>query len=203
MKMKGLTIAALAAAVSTHAAYAQDPEPTHAGRDAAAVPGFRVEVLGGFDTDGYQNGALYGGRIGYDFKVGRRFLLGVDGEFSDVTTDQELTLSATAGLTAEDGPEYYVGGRATFVLSREFRLYGGGGYTRTKEGYFFQSDPNPPPFGTAAAGRDSFEGLRVTAGAQILLGRRAFIGAEYRYSNYGGPFARDREQAVASVGLRF
>lgn len=201
--MKRLTIAALAAAVSTHAAYAQDPEPKHAGRAAAAASGFRAELLGGFDTDGYQQGVLYGGRAGYDLRVGRRFLLGVDGEFSEVTTDQEFTFPGLSGLKAEDGPEYYVGARATFVLSGEFRIYGGGGYTRTKEGYFFQSDPNPPPFGTVAAGRDSFDGFRVTAGAQVLLGRRAFVGAEYRYSNYGGPFARDREQAVASIGVRF
>jgi outer membrane immunogenic protein len=203
MKMKRLAIAALAAAVPTHAACAQDPEPRHAGRDAAAEPGFRVEVLGGFDTDGYQNGALLGGRIGYDFKVSRRFLLGVDGEFSDVTTDQDFGFTGIPGLTAEDGPEYYVGARATFVLSSRLRLHGGGGYTRTKEGFFFQSDPNPPPFGTVASGRSSFDGFRFSAGGQVLLGRRAFLGAEYRYSNYGGAFARDREQAVASIGLRF
>jgi outer membrane immunogenic protein len=201
--MKRLSIAALAAAVSTHAACAQGPEPRHSDRDAAAASGFRAELLGGFDTDGYQQGVLYGGRAGYDLRVGRRFLLGLDGEVSDVTTDQEFTFPGLPSLKAEDGPEYHVGARATFVLSSEFRLYGGGGYTRTKEGYFFQSDPNPAPFGTVAAGRSSFDGFRVTAGAQVLLGGRAFIGAEYRYSNYGGLFARDREQAVASVGVRF
>jgi outer membrane immunogenic protein len=199
----GLPIAALAAAVATHAACAQEPEPRHPGRDAAAAPGFRVEALAGFDNDGWEQGMLYGGRVGYDFKVARRFLLGVDGEYSDVTTDQEFALSGLAKLTAEDGPEYYVGGRATFVLSSEFRLYGGGGYTRTKEGFFFQSDPNPPPFGTVAAGRNSVDGFRFSAGAQILLGRRAFIGAEYRYSNYGDSFALDREQVVGSIGFRF
>lgn len=201
--MMRLTIAALAAAVSTPAAYAQEPEPSPSGRDAAAASGFRAELLGGFDHDGYQQGALYGGRIGYDLRVSRRFLLGIDGEVNDVTTDQEFAFPGLAGLAAEDGPEYYVGARATFAVSSEFRLYGGGGYARTKQGYFFQSDPNPPPFGTFAVGRDSFDGFRVTAGAQLLLGRRAFIGAEYRYSNFEGPFARDREQAVASVGFRF
>ncbi|HYJ82035.1 MAG TPA: outer membrane beta-barrel protein, partial [Allosphingosinicella sp.] len=190
-------------AVTTHAACAQEPEPKHAGRDAAAMPGFRAELIGGYDTDGYEQGVLYGARVGYDFRVGGRFLLGVDAEFSDVTTDQELTLSASAGLSAEDGPEYYVGGRATFVLSSQFRIHAGGGYTRTKEGFFFQSDPNPPPFGTIAAGRDSVDGFRFGAGAQILLGRRAFVGAEYRYSNYGDNFALDRAQAVASIGFRF
>jgi outer membrane immunogenic protein len=198
-----LSIAALAAAMTTTAAYSQEHEAKHPGRDAAAAPGFRAEFLGGFDTDGYQQGVLYGGRIGYDFKAGRRILLGIDAEYSDGTTDQEIDFPGLPSLRAKDGPEYHIGARATFVLSSEFRLYGGGGYTRTKEGFFFQSDPNPPPFGTVAAGRDSFEGFRVTAGAQILLGRRAFLGAEYRYSNYGGPFARDREQAVASIGVRF
>jgi outer membrane immunogenic protein len=198
-----LLIAALAAAVATHAAYAQDPEPKHAGRDAAAAPGLRVEALAGFDNDGFEHGMLYGGRVGYDFKVGRRVLLGVDGEYSDVTTDQEFAFPGLASLTAEDGPEYYVGGRATFVLSSRLRLYGAGGYTRTKEGFFYQSDPNPPPFGTVAAGRSSFDGLRFSLGGQVLLGRRAFIGAEYRYSNYGGSFALRREQAVGSIGVRF
>jgi outer membrane immunogenic protein len=196
-------IAALAAAMTTPAAYSQNTESKHPGRDAAAQPGFRAELLGGFDTDGYQNGALYGGRVGYDFKVDRRFLLGVDAEFSDVTTDQDFGFTGIPGLTAKDGPEYYLGARATFVLSSRLRLYGGGGYARTKEGFFFQSDPNPPPFGTVAAGRDSFEGFRSSAGGQVLLGRRAFLGAEYRYSNYGGAFARDREQVVGSIGVRF
>lgn len=202
--MKGrLTIAALAAAMTTPAAYAQGAEPSHSRRDAAAALGFRAELLGGFDTDGYQQGVICGGRIGYDLRVGRHLLLGVDGEFSDVTTDQESGFPGLESLKAEDGPEYYVGARATFVLSSEFRLYGGGGVTRTMEGYFIQSDPNPPPFGTFAIARASFDGFRVTTGAQILLGRRAFIGAEYRYSNYGGAFVRDREQAVASAGVPF
>jgi len=200
--MKRLTGAAVAAALLTPAAYAQEPEPRHAGRDAAAAPGFRAEVIGGFDTDGYENGVLYGGRIGYDFKVSRRFLLGVDGEYSDVTTEQKINFFGP-GLTAEDGPEFYVGARATFVLSSRLRLHGSGGYSRTKEGFFFQSDPNPPPFGTIAAGRESFDGFRFGGGGQVLLGGGAFIGAEYRYSNYGGAFARDREQVVGSIGFRF
>lgn len=201
--MKRLTIAALAAAVSTHAAYAQGPDPKHPGRDAAAQSGFRAELLGGYDSDGYQQGVLYGGRVGYDLKVGRRFLLGADGELSDVTSDRELAFPGFASLTAEDGPEYYAGARATFILSGQFRLYGAAGYTRTKEGHFLQIDPEPAPVGTVSAVRSAFDGLRASAGAQILLGPRAFIGAEYRYSNYGGQFARDREQAIASVGVRF
>ncbi|HEU0097531.1 MAG TPA: outer membrane beta-barrel protein [Allosphingosinicella sp.] len=199
-----LLVAALAVATPTPAVFAQEAEPRHPGRDAAAEPGFRAEALAGFDTDGFEQGLLYGGRVGYDFKAAPRFLLGIEGEFSGVTTDQEFALPGLAPLGARDGPEYYVGARATFVLSSRFRLHGGGGYSRTKEGFFYQSDPNPPPFGTVAAGRSKVEGFRLSAGAQVLLGRRAFIGAEYRYTNYGGNFfALDREQVVGSIGFRF
>ncbi len=197
-----LLIAALAAAVPTHAALAQEPEQRHSGRDSAAAPGFRAEVLGGFDTDGYEGGALYGGRLGYDFKVGRRVLLGIDGEYSDVTTDQEFDFPGLPSLRAEDGPALYVGGRATFVVSSRIRLHGGGGYSRTRQGNFVQLDPNPAPFGTIGTIRRSYDGFRLSAGGQFLLGRRAFIGAEYRYSNYEG-FALRREQLVGSIGLRF
>jgi opacity protein-like surface antigen len=197
-----LLIAALAAAVPPHAACAQEPEAGHSGRDEAASPGFRAELLGGFDNDGFEHGMLAGGRLGYDFKVGRRLLLGVDGEYSDVTTDQEFAFPGLPSLKAEDGPEYYAGGRATFVLSSRFRLFAGGGYTHIREGYFFQSSPTPAPLGTVAAGRRSFDGFRLSAGGQVLLGRRAFLGAEYRRSGYED-FGLNREQIVGSIGFRF
>jgi outer membrane immunogenic protein len=195
-------IAAVAAALPLYAAGAQDPEAAGSGREAAAASAFRAEVLGGYDTDGFEKGALYGGRVGYDLKVGRRFLLGVDAEYNDVTTDQEFAFPGLPSLTAEDGPEAYVGGRATFVLSSRFRLHAGGGYSRGKQGFFFQSDPAPAPLGTVASGQRSFDGFRLSAGGQLMLGRRAFLGAEYRYSNYGD-FALNREQLVGSIGFRF
>lgn len=201
MKVR-LLIAAIAAAVPTHAAYCQEAEPGHPGREAAAASGFRAELLGGYDTDGWESGVLYGGRVGYDFRVGRRFLIGVDAEYNDVSTDQEFAFPGLPSLTAEDGQEAYVGGRATFVLSGRLRLHGGGGYTRAKQGFFFQSDPAPVPLGTIAAGERSFDGFRLSAGGQLMLGRRAFVGAEYRFSNYGR-FALTREQLVGSIGFRF
>jgi outer membrane immunogenic protein len=195
-------IAAVGAALAAHAANAMESEPGKSGGTAAEASGLRIEVLGGFDNDGFEQGMLYGGRIGYDLKLAPRLLLGIDGEFSDVTTDQEFAFPGQPSLAADDGPEYYVGARATFLLSKRFRLHGGGGYTRTREGFFFQSDPNPAPLGTVAAGRMTVDGLRLSAGAQLSLGRRAFLGAEYRYSNYDD-FGLDREQVVGSIGFRF
>jgi outer membrane immunogenic protein len=197
-----LVAAGVMAALPIHAAYAEDAEPQHAGRDAAAASGFRAELLAGFDTDGFNEGVLYGGRLGYDFKVGRRFLLGVDAELNDVTTDHHLQIPAGPRLTSEDGPDAYVGGRATFVLSSRFRLFAAGGYTLEKQGLFVQTNPSPAPFGTIVATERTHDGYRLGAGGQFLIGRHAFIGAEYRYSRYS-EFFNQREQLIGSIGFRF
>jgi opacity protein-like surface antigen len=196
-----LLIAALAAAVPTHGAQAQDSGPEASVREPLAVSGFRAELLGGYDDNGVTSGLLYGGRVGYDFAVGDRFLLGVDGELNDVDTHRTLSV-VTPSLRANDGPDVYVGGRVTFAASSRLRLFGGVGYTRQKQGFFFQSDPNPPPFGTIVVGHPLFEGIRLTGGAQFLLGKHAFLGAEYRYSTYED-FGSHRGQLVGSLGIRF
>jgi outer membrane immunogenic protein len=201
MKTRLLAAAALAA-VPLHAACAQDPEPEASVRDPLAVSGFRAELQAGYDDDGFSNGTLYGGRIGYDLAVGRRVLLGADAELNDVTTHRDLGLPTQPALRAKDGRELYLGARATFVLSRRFRLFGGAGYTRQRQGFFFETSPTPPPIGTFGVERIVFDGYRLSAGAQFLLGKRAFLGAEYRYANYED-FGNRREQLVGSLGFRF
>ena len=193
----GLLLAAAAAACPIHAACAQDPEPEASVREPLGSSGFRAELLVGSDDDGFSSGLLYGGRIGYDFRVSDRFLLGVDGEAIDVTTDRDF-----GNLRAKDGPDLYVGGRATVVLSHRFSLYGSAGYSRHRQGFFIQTDPNPPPFGTIGVGHLSFDGWRLGAGGQFSLGKRAFLGAEFRYSHYED-FGMNRGQFVGSLGFRF
>jgi outer membrane immunogenic protein len=200
MKAK-LMIAAIAAAMWTPVAYAQDPEPEVSVREPLAVSGFRAELLGGYDDAGFTSGLLYGGRVGYDFAVGSRFLVGVDAEVNDVDTHQTLTVAAPPGLRANDGPDMYLGGRVTFALSSRFRFYGGAGYTRGKRDLFIQTAVTPPPFGTIGVRRFTFDGYRLSAGAQLLLGKRAFLGAEYRGSIYD--FGGHRDQLVGSLGIRF
>ena len=190
-------LAAAAAACPLHAACAQDAGPETSVREPLASSGFRAELLGGSDDDGFSSGVLYGARIGYDFRMSDRFLLGLDGEASDVTTDRHF-----GSLRAKDGPDLYVGGRATFVLSHRFSLYGSAGYTRMRQGFFVQTDPNPPPFGTIGVGHLSFDGYRLGAGGQFSLGKRAFVGAEFRYSHYED-FGTHRGQFVGSLGFRF
>jgi opacity protein-like surface antigen len=201
MKTRFFAVAALAA-LPIHSAAAQEATSDNSIHEPLVTSGFRAELLGGYDDDGFSSGLLYGGRIGYDFAVGRRFLLGVDGEVNDVDTHRTLNVSTQPRLRAEDGPDLYVGGRATFAVSRRFRIYGGAGYTLQKQGFFIQASPTPPPFGTLGVQGITFEGYRLSGGAQLLLGRRIFLGAEYRYSHYED-FGNHRGQLVGSLGFRF
>jgi outer membrane immunogenic protein len=173
---------------------------------AANGQGLRVEALAGSDTDGFDHGALFGARVGYDFRAAPNVLIGIDGEYNDITTEQRFSGSP---LVIHYGPEIYVGGRATFLvpaISNRLRVFAGAGYSRSSFGNFFLVSPPPNPngpLGPVGAETRAVDGFRLSGGAQILLGRRAFLGAEYRYSNYADDFALDRGQLVGSVGFRF
>jgi outer membrane immunogenic protein len=169
---------------------------------AANAQGMRVEALAGSDTDGFDHGALFGARIGYDFRVAPNVLIGIDGEYNDITTEQKFIGSP---IVIHYGPEIYVGGRATFLvpaISNRLRVFAGAGYSRSSFGNFFLLNANAP-FGPVGAQTGPVDGFRLSGGAQISLGRRAFVGAEYRYSNYSDSFALNRSQFVGSIGFRF
>jgi outer membrane immunogenic protein len=191
-----LPIAAALAVLPLCAAEAQDSEPQKTGAAVIAPQGVRIEALAGLDDDVFSgHGMLYGGRIGYDFKISPRFSLGIDGEYTDVTTDQSVNFFS-GRISVEDGPDLYVGGRATFALSSRFRLHGAGGYTRARHGSFFLDSNNN------VGGQEIVDGgFRLSAGGQFSLGRKAFIGAEYRYSEYNR--FQKRDQYVATIGFRF
>jgi len=201
MFMKGIClIAALAAALPIHAASAQDEVPPSANHPTVVPGGFRAEVLLGYDHDGFEEGLVYGGRLGYDFRVGRSVLLGLDAELNGVTTDQELLpIFGNPAMTVGDGPDFYIGPRATFSLSRQFSLYGGAGYTRARHGYFRLVTPGV--FGPIEAAHFTDDGYRLSFGGQFNISRRSFLGAEYRYSDYERGF--QREQVVGTLGFRF
>ena len=168
---------------------------------SAQAQGLRVEALGGFDTDGFDHGELYGARVGYDFRAAPNVTIGIDGEWNDITTKQTFYGSP---LEVHYGPEVYAGARATFAvpaISHRLRLFAGAGYSRARFGHFFLLDPNDL-LGPVGVYRRVEGGYRLSGGAQFSLGRRAFVGAEYRFSDYGG-FTLNRAQWVGSIGFRF
>lgn len=176
------TTAASAAFLSATPALAQD---------AAAVSGPRVEAIVGYDRlkalgekDG---GILFGIGAGYDFAVGPAVSLGADVEAAEST--QEEGDEDIAQVKA--GRDLYAGGRVTLAVSPDANLYLKGGYANAR---FKATD------GIDSVS-ENFDGFRLGAGGQLSLTGKAYVGAEYRYSNYEQGLSRN--QVALTVGTRF
>lgn len=160
-------------------------------QDAAAPVGPRVEALVGYDRvkalgekDG---GALFGIGAGYDFAVGPAVSLGADIEATESTQkegDEDIA-------QVKAGRDLYAGGRVSFAVTPTANLYLKGGYTNAR---FKATD------GVDSVS-ENFDGFRLGAGGQMTLTGKAYVGAEYRYSNYQDGLSRN--QVALTVGTRF
>ena len=176
------TAAASAAFLSATPALAQD---------ATAVSGPRVEALVGYDrlrVDGEKDGGvLFGIGAVYDFAVGNGVSVGADIEATEST--QKEGDEDTGEIKA--GRDLYAGGRATFAVSPNANLYLKAGYTNARFKASFDGS-------SASANADGF---RLGAGGQHGIGGKAYVGGEYRYSNYEAGLTR--HQVALTVGTRF
>lgn len=175
---------------------------------AEAPNGFRVEALIGWDNhdissddlDGFgvdlgSDGVAFGIAAGYDFAVGSNVALGIDVEASETTAEFELS-EAGQTVSLDYGRDLYIGGRVTVAASSKLNLYAKAGYTNGR----VEFDTNVPGAGiTDLAGE--LDGFRLGAGLQYAVSEKVYLGGEYRYSNYDGPFTRN--QLVATLGFRF
>jgi outer membrane immunogenic protein len=152
-------------------------------QDAAAPAGPRIEALVGYDRPGadgfHSNGVLFGVGAGYDVAVGSAVSLGVDVEATDSTAEKS---------DVKTGRDLYAGGRVSFAVGPKANVYLKGGYTNAR-------------FKEEGFGGANFDGFRVGAGGQYTLGGKAYLGAEYRYSNY--ELGVDRHQVALTLGTRF
>lgn len=94
-----------------------------------------------------------------------------------------LGLSAEIGDTDETGRELGATARIGGVVGKNLLLYGLGGYSNLNAGGF------------------NFEGIQVGAGAELALGKQAFVKYEHRYANYDAGV--EFHQNLLGVGLRF
>jgi len=166
-----LTKILLSAAV---AAIALSPTPAA----AQTVPaGPRLEGIVGYDrvhvAGTHEGGQFYGLGAGYDFPVRSNTSLGVDLEGALANTDYDLG----GGTEIEAGRDLYAGARASFGLGDGVTAYLKAGYTNAR-------------VKVDGLGGTNLDGARVGAGLQYNLSNVAYIGAEYRYSNYQDDFAR-------------
>jgi outer membrane immunogenic protein len=158
---------------------------------AAAPVGPRVEAIVGYDRvkalgekDG---GALFGIGAGYDFAVGPAISLGADIEATESTQkegDEDIA-------QVKAGRDLYAGGRVSFAVSPTANLYLKGGYTNAR---FKATD------GVDSVS-ENFDGFRLGAGGQLTVTGKAYVGAEYRYSNYQDGLTRN--QVALTLGTRF
>jgi outer membrane immunogenic protein len=174
--------AATAAFLGSTPALAQDVTAPTGPRVEAVVGYDRVKALG--EKDG---GALFGIGAGYDYAVGPAVSLGADVEASKSTQkegDEDIA-------EVKAGRDLYAGGRVTLAVSPTANLYVKGGYTNAR---FKATD------GVDSVS-ENFDGFRLGAGGQMTLTGKAYVGAEYRYSNYEAGL--ERNQVALTVGTRF
>jgi len=197
--MRLYPIAASVVATFSAPAFAQDaPSPT------SSNSGFHVEAIAGYDGTRFQGesdgGVFYGLGVGYDFRSDN-FVFGIQGEVTDSTSEGCVNDIINPGdsICADVSRDFYIGGRAGAMVGRNLLLYAMAGYTNARFELNFDD-------GTAGgAGNFSrtshLDGVRVGGGAELGIGRNAFLRTEYRYSNYelGG----ERHQVIGGFGFRF
>ena len=180
MKQILFTAAASAAFLTATPAFAQ-----------AAPVGPRIEAVVGYDkvkalgeSDG---GALFGVGAGYDFAVAPSVSIGVDAEATGSTQkvgDEDIA-------SVEAGRDLYAGARMSVAVSPGANLYVKGGYTNAR----FKASDGVDSFS------ENFDGYRLGAGGQLAVSGKAYVGGEYRYSNYEDGLKR--HQLALTVGTRF
>jgi outer membrane immunogenic protein len=169
---------------------------------AAAPSGPRVEALVGYDALRVDlqdfgvdeklkdNDLFYGIGAGYDFPVGTGLSAGIDVEATDSNNKADFD-DGEENAEIRTGRDLYAGGRITMPIASGINVYAKAGYTNLKIK------------GEASGIDDSvnLDGVRLGAGTQFELGRNAYVGGEYRFSNYENDVTR--HQVAAKVGLRF
>jgi outer membrane immunogenic protein len=175
-----------ASAVAFAAVAAPASAAVQSGGRVEAVVGYdavKIDLGGGLDADA--NGIVYGLGAGYDFAVSPTVALGVDVEATDANTDFE---AGTNRVSAKR--DLYAGARLTTALSDKVNLYLKAGYTNARL-----------KIETATlTDSGNGDGVRGGAGIQFAIGKNAYVGGEYRYSNYEADFSR--HQGVLTVGFR-
>ena len=165
-----------------------------------AFTGLRVEGLAGWDrvqNDGHKDGVGYGIGVGYDARMGP-LVVGIEGE-ADGANTKECVGSFTAAdprLCAKAGRDLYAGARVGTVLAPGTLLYAKAGYTNAR--VRLTGDDGS---GTVTLDRRDLDGVRIGAGVEHELFSRAYVKAEYRYSNYQDHFSRN--QVLGGFGVRF
>ncbi|TRW14177.1 outer membrane protein [Glacieibacterium frigidum] len=182
---------------------------------AQTMTGPRVEATIGYDRlsshDNFEdlpdtlNGARLGGAVGYDFPLGSRLTLGVEGGAAWTVGAGKTTALAGDRLHQDLGRDLDVALRLGLLLSPRTLGYVKAGYANSR----FDIRYDVKVAGGFESERLSADrgGLRLGLGVERNLGGRLFAKAEYRLTRYGndGPYMEDvtRNQLLIGFGTRF
>lgn len=190
-KIVALSAVSVLAATATPAAAQVAPAPV--GPRVEALVGYdalRVDLNDfGIDEKLKDNDLFYGVGGGFDFAVSPSFSAGVDAEATWSNNKANFD-DEEENVEIRTGRDLYVGGRVTMPISTAANLYAKAGYTNLRVK------------GEANGIDDSFnlDGYRLGAGGQFGIGRGAYVGGEYRYSDYEDDVTR--HQFALTLGTR-
>ena len=185
-------VAAIAFAATPAAAQTAPAAP--AGGRVEAVVGYdalRVDLNDfGIDDKLKDNDVFYGVGAGYDFAVSPGVSAGVDVEYTNSNNRTDFD-DGEENAEISTGRDLYAGGRVTLPISAGANVYAKAGYTNLKiNGEVDGIDDSV-----------NLDGYRLGAGAQFAIGGKAFVGGEYRFSNYEDDVTR--HQFAVTLGTRF
>lgn len=185
--MKKITFAALAAGalVLPAAANAQAYVQVQTGLDSVSVSG---------DSD---EGIAYGVAAGYDFPIGEKMFIGIEGSVDDSSTKECARNVLVVGdkTCIKTGRDLAAVVRLGTNLSASSQLYVLGGYTNARLKVTYDDGVN-----SASVGENG-DGFRLGAGFKQNFSQNFFGKVEYRYSNYEGGFSR--HNGLVAVGVNF
>ena len=185
--VKNITFAALAAAavLLPAAANAQAYVQVQTGLDSVSVAG---------DSD---EGIAYGIAAGYDFPIGEKMFIGIEGSVDDSSTKECWTTVFAVGdeLCVKTGRDLAAVVRLGANLSESSQLYVLGGYTNARIKFTYDDGAFSDSYG------ENGDGFRLGAGFKHNFGQNFFGKLEYRYSNYEGDVSR--HNGLVAVGVNF
>ena len=183
---------------------------------AADFAGPRVEADIGWDhprakidfddlsAHGHDDGVVYGGEAGYDFRLGHLVvgaLAGIDG-----SSIKDCSTSDVGRSCLKAGRDWAVGGRVGAVLTPRTLVYAKGEYVNVRLKSAFDDAVDTAEDFSSHRDRG---GYRLGAGLEFALAPHVYVKGEYRYTNYRkdeteiGSADLSRHQIVGGVGVRF
>lgn len=191
---KIITLTAFSALGALAAPAAAQTAPAPVGPRVEALVGYdalRVDLEDfGIDDKLRDNDLFYGVGAGYDFPVSPSLSAGVDVELSGSNNKADFD-DGEENAEIRTGRDLYAGGRVSLPVSPRANLYAKAGYT------------NLEVEGEANGIEDSFklDGYRLGAGGQFGIAGNAYVGGEYRFSDYEDDLTR--HQFAVTLGTRF